>query len=222
MRFSKKIIIPIIAVVALTSGLFTLYFINKKNQFLPTPSPSTSETPDIATNFSIEEAPSESLKGVITKLEGDVKILGRTATEEASLLNPNSKAQQGENYITGEDGSLSIVFEDILEIDIQNNSEVDIIQTLPAGIVFSQVNGESTYQKLGNYPVTIRTSYLLTEIDGEVDIKRDSEKYLVMVSVNSGTATFAYNDEDYISHVIKAEAGQTYTFNYDTRQGVLE
>ena len=220
MKFSKYFLTVLI--VSLVAGIYFWYFVINPSKNSPELSPVATETPNVYVDFSLDEPPSQSLKGLITNLDGDVRILGRTATEEASLNSPTVSVQQGENYITGDDGELSIIFKNAVELDMDQNSEVDVIQTIPAGIVFSQINGEVSYKKIGDYPVTVRTSYLLTEIDGDVAITRDTDNFLVAIKINSGSVTFAYNDKDYISRVIEAEEGQVFSFNYDTRQGVLK
>ena len=197
--------------------------IKKSGETIITPSPST--TPllkeNISTNFSLKNAPSESLRGTISSMSGEISWQSRVATEAAVITTP-LEIQQGEDLITGENGTLKLSFPNACDINLSENTEVDIIQTLPLSIVFSQITGTAEYTKVGSSPVTIRTSYLLSEITGNVIIERDTDNQIVTVTIRPGEVIFAYNDSKFVSHVVNAKAGQTYTFNYGTRKGVLK
>jgi hypothetical protein len=171
--------------------------------------------------FSLENAPSESLRGQITEMKGNIDWQGRTATEAAKISIPIT-IQQGENLITEEGSSLSLNFPGACSLNFSEKTEIDIIQTLPADMVFSQASGAAEYSKTGSYPIDIRSSALLTELTGEATISRNPQKPVVTVFVKSGSAVVAYNDLKYISHEVTINAGQTYTFNYGTRKGVAK
>jgi hypothetical protein len=223
MNYLKYIFLVLI--LTLVVGGVGFYFLQKtvsepvsNQKIFSTPTATIPEKPP----FSLEEAPSESLRGEIVIVTGEVNYLGRTATESAQVSSLGTKVQQGENYITGEDSILSINFKDACSILLGEKTEVDIIQTLPSNIVFSQITGTAQYINSGSYPISIRTSYLLTQLDGEAEISRDTDKSTIVVSVKSGNAVMAYNDLNYRSHIVNISEDQTYTFNYDTRKGVLK
>jgi hypothetical protein len=220
-KFVKYFLIFLLGASIIGVAGYFFFKMKKGEEITISPTPVPNFTSD-KSNFSLEEAPSESLRGEIIKMVGEVKFLGRTATEASILASTSAKVQQGENYITGEGGSLSINFKDTVSIDLSENTEVDIIQTLPANIVFSQVAGIANYKVIAKSSVTIRTSYLLTELRGEANISRDSDKQIVIVTIKSGSAIMAYNDKNYVSHEVTINEGQTYTFNYGTRKGALE
>jgi len=221
MKFVKYFLIFLLGVFIV--GIVGYFFFKmKKEEKVVIPSPTPVASVVTKSNFSLTEAPSESLKGEITKMMGEVKILGRVATEASVLAPTSTQVQQGENYITGEGGSLSINFKNAVTMDLSEKTEVDIIQTLPANIVFSQVAGMADYKIATESSVTIRTSYLLTELHGEANISRDSDRQLVTVAIKSGNAIMAYNDKYYLIHKVVISEGQTYTFNYGKRTGVLK
>jgi len=201
-------------------GAVYIFFGKQKPEVVPTISPVTTNSPNLFSNFSLEDAPSESLRGQITEMKGNVDWQGRTATEAAALSAPIT-IQQGENLITEAGGSLTLVFQNAATINFSEKTEIDVIQTLPADMVFSQVSGVAGYSKTGSYPVDIRTSALLTELTGNATVSRNPVKPVVTVSVKSGSAVVAYNDLKYISHEVIVNAGKTFTFNYGTRKGAL-
>src|SRR3989339_420388 len=166
--------------------------------------------------FSLAKPPAKSLKGQIIDYAGEIKYQSRTATQSAKLVNFNRQVQQGEDYFTGEEAALTISFKNHCRLSMKENTELKIIQTLPKTMVFSQLNGEIQYQVLGKNPISIRTAYLLTELEGTGLITRDSEKSLVTVTIKSGQAKLAYNDLNYQSNTLTLEAGDSYVFNYDT------
>ena len=101
---------------------------------IPTlPSVSFSDLVKIS-RFSLEKAPSESLVGTISGINGDVEYESRTATESAKINSP-VEVQQGESLSTGDNGKVILNFKDAADITIDSSSGVDIIQTLPAFIL---------------------------------------------------------------------------------------
>ena len=200
----------------IVAGLIIGYFLYPKITIAPTKE-------SIKTSrFSLTKAPLKSLKGQIIGHSGEIKYQSRTATESAKLVNFNHPVQQGEDYFTGEEATLTLLFNDHCRLQMQENTELKIIQTLKKTTVFSQLNGQIQYQTLGEDPISVRTAYLLTELNGIGLITRDSENSLATVKIESGQATLAYNDLNYQSYTLILEAGDSYVFNYDTRQGDRE
>jgi hypothetical protein len=215
-----KYILLVLAIFAIIA--FVYYFSkDKKPESSSVYSPMTEIVSEKTSFFSLENAPKESIKGEITSMSGDISWQSRTATE-ASKLSSFSEVLQGEKYITGEDSNLSLSFENVCLIDLSSETEVEIIQTLPSSIVFSQTSGVGKYTKKGSNTISIRVLKLLVEIDGEILISIDSEDPIITLEVNSGSAIAAYNDLEYLSHEVSVYNGKTFTFNYDKRKGVLE
>ncbi len=171
--------------------------------------------------FSLDKAPSESLVGNIISMSGDVEYEARMATEAAKINSP-VEIQQGESLVTGVDGKLILNFDKAVEVDMSSDTSIGIIQTLPADIVFSQSMGSAEYKKLASIPVSIRSKHLLIEDNGDVTVTIDKVKPIVTVVVNSGSATFAYNNTNNISRVWTVEGGKTLTFNDGTRRVVIK
>jgi len=218
MKFLKYTAL-LLVILGVIFGVVYIISGKQKPEAVPSISPVSTNSPNLFSNFSLEDAPSESLRGQITKMKGNIDWQGRTATEAAGISAPIT-IQQGENLITEAGGSLTLVFQNACSLNFSEKTEIDIIQTLPADIVFSQVSGVAEYSKTGSYPIDIRTSTLLTELMGDATISRNPLKPIVTVFVKSGSAIVAYNDLKYISHEVTINAGQTYTFNYGTRRGV--
>jgi len=198
-------------------GILSFVFWRQKNKLAPSPKTSYKQF-----KLSLTKAPSQSLKGKIVNHTNEIFYQSRTASQAAELNNFNLVVQQGEDFSTKADSTLILLFPNHVQLDLAENTDLKIIQTLPKTTVFSQLNGEIEYQTLGNYPVSVRTAFLLTELKGNVLITRDSEDSLVTIEVKSGQAKLAYNDLDYSSHTLSLASGESFIFNYDTRQEVSE
>ena len=178
------------------------------------------DTPN-ASVFSIETAPSESLRGKIISMTGEISWQSRIATEAAKISVPQT-IQQGEKLITGEKSNLSLDFPNACSVEFSPQTEIEIIQTLPKNIVFSQTSGTGEYVKTGSYPVSVRVLSLLAENDGDMIVSVDPENPLIILTQKSGQTIVAYNDLNYVSHETTIASGRTLTFNYGKRRAVLK
>lgn len=217
-----KYVLASLGILILGFGVYWKYAQTSEVDLI-SPLPQATVAPQITESlFSLDQAPSQSLRGTITSLTGEVKFLGRTATEAALMASSGGVIQQGENYFTGKESGFEFTFEPAYWVLMQELTEVDIIQTLPTAMVVSQVEGTAKYQTPADSAMTIRTAYLLTQLTGEATIERNSNKSTVTITVASGSATAAYNDLNYQSHTVKIEAGNEFQFNYGTRKAVLK
>lgn len=171
--------------------------------------------------FSLEQAPSSTLHGTIASMSGDIRFQGRMATEAAVIMTPVD-IQQGEKLVLGDKSSLSLVFQGACTVGLSANTVMEIVQTLPATIVFSQTGGTGTYEKTGEYAISVRTKNTVVENNGTIIISFSEEKPVTEFTQKSGTSTVAFNDASFVSHEVTVSAGHIYTFNYDTRKGVLK
>ncbi len=172
--------------------------------------------------FSIEKAPSESLRGTITSMSGEVQWQSRIATEPAKLNDPH-EIQQGEELIASNGAKLTLEFQDSTKLTIFPDSHLSIIQTLPTNMVFSQPKGKILYEKLGKSPVSIRSLHLVTLInEGSLELSIDEENSEIRANVLEGSAQIAYNDLELLSHVETVKKNQIITFNDVTRDISVE
>lgn len=104
-------------------------------------------TQDTIESYDESKAPPDALQGSIIYMEGEVMWLSRVATEAAKLSRPTS-VQQGETIETGDDGVVTILFDEDTLIDIFSKSSVSFTQTLPANIVITHRRGEVEYSHL--------------------------------------------------------------------------
>lgn len=172
--------------------------------------------------YSLDTPPKKSLRGNIENLSGDVSWQSRSASEPAVL----TKAQeilQGEDYWTGEEGSLSILFPHALTIIVSPNTHIAILQTLPKHIVLSQTGGEVLYKKLSQtIPVAVRAnSLLIQQKNGDMTISFDKIDPITTIRVSKGLATVAFNNTDVISNVVEIPEGNMYVFNSEELVGEL-
>lgn len=174
-----------------------------------------------STQFSIENSPSESVKGAIATFSGDFKWESRTATAPALLASP-APIQQGEKLVTGDNGKGAVIFPGETRITISPKADLDIIQTLPTSVVFRQNSGPVNYQKLSQPPLSVRALHLLVGINsGDIDINVDSDNAKVSVSVSEGSVTAAFNDLRNVSNELSVPAGKKLNFDDQTRETSL-
>jgi hypothetical protein len=219
----KKILLFIISFLITLVAVVGYFKVTQKLSSINLPTLPSLSFSDIVrfSRFSLEKAPSQSLVGVITSMEGEVMHEERLATTSAKINIP-IPIQQGESLSTGIDGRIILIFEKAAEIIISAETTVNVIQTLPANLVFYQTKGSATYIKLADIPVSIRTRRLLIENYGDITVTLDKVEPVITIAVNSGSATFAYNNLDNVSQVLLVNEGKTLTFNESTRQVVQE
>jgi len=172
--------------------------------------------------FSIEKAPTNSEKGTIQSMAGTIKWQSRIATEAAQIAKP-VPIQQGEELLSGEDGSAVINYLTGLAISLSPNSHISVIQTLPTNFVFKQIEGTIDYQKNNRIPVAIRSLHLLTQMDnGDIQIVVDEKTAHVGIAIKQGSARVAFNDSKNLSNVLNLQQGDLYQFDDEKRQGNIE
>lgn len=173
------------------------------------------------TDFSLEKAPSDSLKAMITSFAGDVFWESRVASEP-SRLTKDILFKQGETIETGENGSVVASVPQVLLLGIERSTKLSLIQTLPQNLVLAQISGSVTYTKLGDSPISIRSLRLLTVLEsGEVRVVVNDEDGIVSVAVIKGAATLAFNDADFVVTKVSLSTGEGYVFYNETRTGEI-
>ncbi len=203
------------------ASVFTYFKLS--SQTPSSPSRPSSTTPYIKPNeFSIENAPTQSIKGMIQTLTGDVEWEGRVATQAAKINSPQT-IQQGESISTKEDGKINLIFPTAVNLSIFPNTDLAIVQTLPVNIVFSQAKGIVDYISLSSVPVSVRSHSLLIQLnEGEMVLTVSDTTPFITLDIKKGSATIAYNDSQNISQVVKVKEGKRFVFNDDTLQAVLK
>lgn len=168
-------------------------------------------------NYSIETAPSESIRGTIIKMDGEVKWESRVATEAAIITSPR-ELQQGEEIDTGDSGNVAMEFPGAADITMSPKTQIDFVQTLPASFVISEASGSADIKKMGSVPVSIRVLHLLVkQNDGELSIGVDNHNSLINLNIISGSITIAFNDLNLVSKEMNFVSGQRITFSDLTR-----
>lgn len=168
--------------------------------------------------FSVEEAPSESIRGTITQMSGVVQLESRVATQSSIISSPK-EIQQGEEIQTQVNGNVNIEFPNMASLKVSPQTQIDFIQTLPANFVVSLASGSAEFTKLSNIPVTVRAMHLLIKQNvGVLAVGVDQTNGLVNLTIILGSATVAFNDTSLNSHVLDFHSGQKVIFNDLTRQ----
>lgn len=163
--------------------------------------------------FSIDNPPSESLKGEITQMSGNVEWEPRTATQ-ASELKIGTLIQQGEFVQTNETGSVSLQFGSVVNVKMDPETQVSFVQTLPQSFVMSIASGSAEFIKTTGSQVSVRSYHLLIrQNDGQMSVGVDTDNGLTNINLISGSITVAYNDKELNSKVVEFNTPQRITFN---------
>lgn len=171
--------------------------------------------------FSVENAPPNSIRGIVATFSGEVQWQSRVATEPAKLENV-IPIQQGEKLSTGNTGKITINFDSFGSVNLSPKTEISIIQTLPVNFVFDQASGSAQFISLGTSPFSVRTLRLLSTIStGSATVNVDEKTNFVTFGLKSGLATIAYNDDQFISQILNLKAGQKFVFDSDGRLGKI-
>lgn len=172
--------------------------------------------------FSVDEAPKNSEKGTIQTMTGTIKWQSRIATEASQIIQP-VPIQQGDELISGEDGSAVVNYLSGLTISLSPDSHISVVQTLPTNFVFNQINGTIEYQKDSPISLGVRSLHLLAQIDnGSVQIVTDEKAMTVEITVKRGSVRIAFNDLENISNVVSLSQGDRYLFDDEKRRGNIE
>lgn len=197
-------------------GIFLIFSFKKVDQVLNS---QQLKTPLATSPFSLNVAPSESLRGTIVSLSGDIGWQSRVATEPARIAKP-MQIQQGEEIKTLETGEATVVFSNIVNLTIHPKTEISFIQTLPTNILIGQNSGTTEYTKLNTNPLSVKSLDLLTKINQGsivVSVSEDDEPYII-IDVKSGSVTVGYNDIDYITQVLDVASGNQVLFQTDIKR----
>jgi len=184
--------------------------------------PSGFSIPSVTTKFSLKNAPSESLRGTIASMSGDVNWLSRTDAKSTQLKTKQT-VQQGEEVSTGNNGKAVINIKNTAVLAIQPNSHISIIQLLPQNFVFVQDKGTVDYGNAVKYPTTVRSFDLVSLIiHGSVRISVDSTNQTVTVHVEEGAVKEGYEDLQNNSNVVSVNPGQTFIFDETNKVGSIQ
>lgn len=171
------------------------------------------------TTFSLEEAPSDSIRGTITSMSGGVWWMSRVATAPALLKKPVI-VQQGDTLIASDEGKLTVQFASASAVMLSPQSEVDIVQTLPINLVFHQPKGSVQYTVSGTHPVSVRSLNMIVHIgSGLMTIDTDPETGDIVLSQKEGSATIAYNSPAFVSKVWELAPGDVFEYSSVERRG---
>ena len=174
------------------------------------------------TLFSIENAPDQSLIGEVASVSGNIAWQSRTANY-ATLISSPVKLQQGEEIDAQNNGNAVISFPGVGEITVFPNTQINFIQTLPANVVVEQKQGLSIYDKNGNIPISIRAlDLLINPTEGTCTVSVDKDSTEIIVTVDSGSATLAFNNINNVTNILTVKKGYEYVFNNNTKVGRLK
>lgn len=169
--------------------------------------------------FSLENAPTESLKATISTMSGEILWQSRTATRSETLLSKDLLIQQGERLIASESGSLTLNFDLAGELMLFPDSEIEIVQTLPVNLVFKQTQGVVDYESKANTFAVLVNRLLVSFSNAAANVSVNDINGVITVKVYRGQVTAAYNDQDFISQKIILSQNESFVFDNEKKQG---
>ena len=172
--------------------------------------------------FSLVKAPLDSLTAKISSYSGNIAWQSRTASM-ATLIGSPIELQQGEELDSQGNGTATIEFPGNARIFLYNNTQIYLVQTLPANIVIQQKQGTAEFTRLSqNVPLSVVSSNLLINvISGKTSVSMDKKTKYITVKV-TGESKIAYVDLNNNTHVKDLSTGNVFVFNDDTRKSYLE
>ena len=176
----------------------------------------------ITTKFSLSNAPTESLKGTIATVSGNVSWVSRT---ESKPVRPKvaQTIQQGEELSTGSNGKTVLRIQNDSLLVLSSNTHVSIIQLLPQNFVFVQDKGSILYENSIQVPISVKSLDLVTLITkGIATVTVDPNVQTVAVAVKTGIVKEGYEDLQNTSNVVTVSAGQTFVFDETNRTGTVQ
>lgn len=178
--------------------------------------------PAITTQFSLKNAPIESLQGKIATISGTVNWLSRIASKPVhpKLL---QSVQQGEEISTGANGKTVINIQNEASLFLQSNTHVGIVQLLPQNFVFVQDKGWVRYANTIKVPVSVKSFDLVTLLtSGIMTSTVDEKNQTVTIAVVKGNVHEAYEDSQNNSNVLMVNSGQTFVFDEVNKVGTIQ
>ncbi|MCL4359824.1 hypothetical protein M1555_01020 [Patescibacteria group bacterium] len=178
----------------------------------PSPTPGT---------FSLDTPPSRTLTGTIATFSGTLSWESRTATA-ASKIHEAVPVVQGGRLVTGDDGNVTVTFPDDVTLTLMSKTDISVIQTLPASMVFLITTGMLSAGNHGNSTVSIRSMGLLSACkDCSLTVSADTLRPEISLFVNEGNVTAAYNDRTYTTKIIGLSRGRGLIYDDASRTVVL-
>ena len=173
------------------------------------------------TLFSLENAPTQSIVGNVTLISGSVAWQSRISPYSI-LINSPIKLQQGEEIDTQGNGQTIVSFAKVGIITFSPDTQINFIQTLSSNFVVQQKQGSAVYEKNGDIPMNIRGLDLLINLNsGKSIISVNPKNFQIALSVETGSATVAFNDTGNLTNILTISAGSEYIFNNNTKLGVI-
>ncbi len=162
--------------------------------------------------IALKNAPENALKGDLSASSGTILFQDRIATKPATLLSP-VQIQQGETLETTADSKATVKFGTILTTELNSQTKLNYVQTLPENIVINQLTGKATYITATSSPVSIRSLHTVIKIESESVMTIETDDGLIDIEVTKGSIIVGYNDLENISTIVKVKEG--YVFRYD-------
>lgn len=200
------------------AGLLLVFFYFRNSLFLSSQKQtSLLQQISIKPQFSLENAPTDSLRGAIVTLSGQVFWKSRTASESAQIFQPQ-QVQQGEAVETKKEGFANIEIAEGLIILMSQNSMLDFIQTLKTNFLLQQNFGAISYVKSNYIPLTIRIDNLIIKLgSGELNAVSDINGTQITLELARGRATLAYNDNNFVTQIVEMADQETIVFDKEEK-----
>lgn len=160
------------------------------------------------------EPPSESQKGTLSEVQGDVLHYPRVAKDWQQARN-GEVINQGETIWTKEIGSATVTYPNFATINLKSGSELGIVRTLQNTFLVNQASGSATFAKQDPQRVlAIRISNTLIELlAGTVETDINQETGIITLTQTEGNSKFGIVDQDNETQIYTLKANQVATIN---------
>lgn len=218
----KQVIVGLLCVLLGAAGAIGINFAKNHSRPKPIITIAKKGANFLPSQFSLENAPTDSIRGTIATMSGEIYYQARTATG-AAKLNQAIPVQQGETWIASDSGNLTINFAPAATVALFPQTKLEVIQTLPLNLVFNQTEGVGQYNAVGVNPVTIRGFNLIINLDsGLLVVDTNPETGTVILDLKTGSARVAYNSPEFDSKIWQLEPGDVFEYDSSLRQGYFK
>lgn len=159
------------------------------------------------------QPPKQSLRGVVRDLDGSVVISKRDESAGRQAASGDT-ITDGESILTEADSVVTIKFESLGTISLDQGSQISFATTLPSSFLLEQNRGTVGYQASADRVMTVRTQGIVFEVQGgDAVLESNQDEEYVTVEVLDGQVKLAYLDSTWETLVYTVDKGETATIS---------
>lgn len=165
------------------------------------------------------QPPTNSLAAQIIMVTGDVTKVPLNSTNSATLK-VNDSVLAGEPISVGSHSDLNLKITNFLQATASAETSLSLVSGNPKSLLLQQSNGSAEYQTLSSdVPVSIRTlHFLIVFTNGQIKVTTNQQTNKVTVSLTTGSAKIAWEDQNLNSQLLNLLPLKSYTLNDNTKK----